>query len=144
MFPRVDASALVRDLKLGDRLNEGAGRLIANREGIPVILAGTIERRGQGYNISVRALSAEQQEPLTVAEASASGKGDVLGAVGRVAEQVRTALGDTTPSARQQAETFTAGSLEAVKAYTTAQDLSSAQRDTEAIVKYPRSTPARP
>jgi Flp pilus assembly protein TadD len=56
--------------------------------------------------------------------------------VARIAEDVREALGDTTPSSTQQAETFTAGSLDAMRAYTLAQDLSMIQRDAEAAEKY--------
>ena len=48
-FPRREAAGLLRDLKLGPRLDEGSGRLLASREGIPVILAGMIEKTGGGY-----------------------------------------------------------------------------------------------
>ncbi|HKH96991.1 MAG TPA: tetratricopeptide repeat protein, partial [Beijerinckiaceae bacterium] len=135
-FPRRDATALVRDLKLGPRLDERTGVLVAQREGIPIILAGMIERNGGGYRVAVRTLAPDKPQPVSLAQADASDKAQVLGAVARVAENVREALGDTTPSATQQAETFTAASLEAVRAYTDAQDLSSAQRDVEAAEKY--------
>jgi tetratricopeptide (TPR) repeat protein len=135
-FPRREAAALVRDLKLGSRLDEGSGRLLAHREGIPVILAGTIEKIGAGYKIAVRAVTPEKPEPLTVSEATASDKAQVLGAVERVAESVRAALGDTSPFKGGEAETFTTTSLAAVRAYTVAQDLSGSQKDTEAVVHY--------
>jgi len=135
-FPRADAAKLVHDLKLGSKLDESSGKLIARREGIPVILAGLIERSGGGYRVSVRAVAPDKQEPTSVAEATASDKAQVLGAVARVAEDVREALGDNTPSSAQQAETFTAASLDAMRAYTIAQDLSTSQRDTEAAEKY--------
>jgi tetratricopeptide (TPR) repeat protein/tRNA A-37 threonylcarbamoyl transferase component Bud32 len=135
-FPRSDAARLVRDLKLGSKLDESSGRLLASREGIPVILAGMIERSGSGYRVSVGAVTPDRQEPTSVAEATASDKAQVLGAVARVAEDLREALGDTTPSSTQQAETFTAASLDAMRAYTIAQDLSTSQRDSEAAEKY--------
>ena len=135
-FPRRDAAGLVRDLKLGSRLDESSGRLLASREGIPVILAGMIEKTGAGYRIEVRAVTPEKPEPLSVAEATASDKAQVLGAVGRVAERIRAALGDTTTLAGAQAETFTTVSLEAVRAYTVAQDLSVKNKDAEAVVQY--------
>ena len=59
-FPRREAAGLVRDLKLGPRLDEGSGRLLASREGIPVILAGMIEKTGGGYKIAVRAVTARE------------------------------------------------------------------------------------
>jgi tetratricopeptide (TPR) repeat protein len=135
-FPRRDAERLVRDLGLGAELNESAGRLIANREGIGMILAGTIERSGNGYRITVRAVQPDAQQPLAVADTTASSKGDVLAAMDRVANRIRDALGDTTPSDRQQAETFTASSLEAVQAYTVAQSLANQHKYVEAIDKY--------
>jgi tetratricopeptide (TPR) repeat protein len=135
-FPRGDATTMVRDLKLGTALDEKSGLLLASREGIPVVLAGLIERSGSGYRVAVRTLAPDKPEPVSQAEATASDKAQVLAAVSRVAEDVREALGDTTPSSSQQAETFTAGSLEAMRAYTVAQDLSVAQRDSEAAEKY--------
>ncbi len=125
----------MRDLKLGSHLDEANGRLLASREGIPVILAGRIEKTAAGYRIEVRAVTPEKPEPLSVAEATASDKAQVLGAVGRVAERIRAALGDTTLGGAQ-AETFTTVSLEAVRAYTVAQDLSVKNRDAEAVVHY--------
>ncbi len=135
-YPRRDAARLMRDLKLGDKLNESTGRLVANREGIRVILAGSIERDGTGYRIAVRAVDPGKPEPLSFADAKASDKGAVLSAVGRVADSLRKGLGDTTPSAQHEAETFTAASLDAIREYTIAQDLSSNQKDAEAVVHY--------
>jgi tetratricopeptide (TPR) repeat protein len=135
-FPRRDAAVMVRDLKLGTALDEKRGRLVATSVGIPVILAGMIERSGSGYRVAVRTLAPDKPEPVSQAEATASDKAQVLGAVARVAEDVREALGDTTPSSSQQAETFTAGTLDAMRSYTIAQDLSQSQRDAEAAEKY--------
>ena len=135
-FPRADAASLVRSLKMGDRLDETSGRLLAAREGIRIILAGSVDRAGSGYRVEVRAIDLEKpQERLEIAEARAADKNAVLAAVSKVAEDVRSALGDTTPSA-QQAETFTAASLDAVREYTIAQDLSANQRDEEAVEHY--------
>jgi hypothetical protein len=86
-----------------------------------VILAGSIERNGVGYRIGLRAVDPDKPElPIAVAETTASNKSAVLAAVGRVADSIREALGDTAPSAQQQAETFTAASLDAVREYTIA------------------------
>jgi tetratricopeptide (TPR) repeat protein len=136
-FPRRDAATMVKDLKLGSGLDESSGRLLSLSQGIPVILAGTIERNGSGYKIAVRAIAPDKPEqPLKVAEATAADKTQVLNAVGKVAENIREALGDTTAIGGGQAETFTAGSLEAVRAYTIAQDLTFSQKDAEAVQKY--------
>jgi serine/threonine protein kinase/tetratricopeptide (TPR) repeat protein len=135
-FPRTEAASLVRNLKLGERLDESTGRLLAIREGIRVILAGSIDRAGNGYRIQVRAVDLEKpEEPLEVVEARAADRNGVLAAVGRVAEDLRDALGDTTPT-QERGETFTAASLDAVREYTIAQDLSANQRDEEAVAHY--------
>lgn len=135
-YPRKDAAALVRDLKFGEKLNESTGRLVANREGIRVILAGSIERDGVGYQVAVRAVDPGKPEPLAVANAKAADKSAVLSAVGRVADSLRKGLGDTTPSTQHEAQTFTAASLDAIREYTIAQDLASNQKDAEAVVHY--------
>ena len=133
-YPRRDAAGLVRELRLGARLDESTGHLVANREGIRVILAGSIERNGVGYRVALRAVDPGRPEPpIAVAEATVSDKSAVLVAIGQVAERIRRALGDTTPSAQQQSETFTAASLDAVKEYTTAQEFSANQKDAEAV-----------
>ena len=131
-FPRRDAAGLVRDLELGPRLDKASGRLLASREGIPVILAGRIEKTAAGYGIEVRAVTPEKPEPLSVAEANASDKAQVLGAVGRIAERIRAALGDTSLGGTQ-AETFTTVSLEAVRAYTGHAGSVGKNRDAEAV-----------
>ena len=135
-YPRRDAAALARQLDQGAALDEATAKLVATREGIRVVLAGLIEADGTGYHIQVRTLDPGKEAPIAVADARASDKGDVLGAVAQVAATIRTALGDTVPSGQQQAETFTAGTLEAVRSYTIAQELSSNQKDEEAIERY--------
>jgi tetratricopeptide (TPR) repeat protein len=136
-YPRRDAARLVGALKLGDKLDEKSGRLVANREGIPLILAGSIEKSRGGYRIAVRAVNPDKPDPpIAEATATASDKSAVLGAVSRVAVNIRKKLGDTSPSASQQAETFTAASIDAIREYTIAQDLSANQKDEEAIAHY--------
>ena len=136
-YPRKDAAGLVQSLKLGAKLDESTGRLLATREGIRVILAGAIERRGDGYRITVRAIDPEKPDPIKVASEDAGNKGEVLAAVNRVADPLREALGDTpSASAQQEGETFTAASFEAVRAYIEAQELAANQKDVEAVAKF--------
>ena len=76
----------------------------------------------------------------------ASGKGDVLNAVGRLAAKVRTALGDRTldESALKNEETFTAGSLEAAHAYVQGQELQWAGKYEDAIGAYQKAVQLDP
>ena len=134
-FPRRDATAVMQKLTLGSKLDESVGRLIANREEIPIVLAGMIEARGKGYRIEVRVVHTEGQQPPPTVQAIASEKAQVLAAVGRVGKDLREALGDTALGGAT-AETFTTTSVEAMRAYTLAQDLSASQKDPEAVAKY--------
>jgi tetratricopeptide (TPR) repeat protein len=133
---RVEAARLAGELRKGSGLDPAAAELVAVREGIGVVLAGAIEPAGGGYQLEVRVLRPGGSEPLAIARASASDKGDVLRAVDRLAEEIRTALGDTAPSSHLQGETFSAGSLEAVRAYTIAQNLTTDRKNEEALEYY--------
>jgi tetratricopeptide (TPR) repeat protein len=138
-FPRRDALRAAAVISPGSRLDEQTARLVAQREGVGLVLAGAIEPRASGYHITARALQpASDGQVLHTAEADAAGKAQVLETVGALAGQVRLALGDTQVPATGQAasETFTAASLEAAKAYTQAQELQFAGRIEEAIAKY--------
>ncbi len=105
-------------------LNEGLARLVAVREGLTVVVSGTISR-DDSYHLAFRALDAVTGKPIESTEVTANTKDDVLAAVGRAAADLRKALGDTTPVSTQlaAAETFTAGSLEAAHEYALGQDL---------------------
>lgn len=134
-YPRSEAATQVKTL-YQSALDEKSGRLLATREQIGVILAGAIERSGSGYRISVRAIDPNKPEPIGEASQRASSKNDVLAALGRIAEPLRKALGDTPSPEQQQAETFTAASFDAVRPYIEAQELAANQKDAEAVAKF--------
>lgn len=103
-------------------LNEQLARLVATREGINIVISGSISREGNSYRLSVRALEgATGKEVANKSEKVA--KQDVLGAVGKLAAGIRKALGDTTPESVQlaAAETYTTHSLDAAHEYALAQ-----------------------
>jgi len=138
-YNRGQARKLAAQLRPGEAgLTEALGRLVAVREGIQVVTAGSIDRRGSDYVVSVRAVDPVTGARIVEDEARASSKEAVLGAVAKLATGVRSALGDTTPKALQlaAAETFTAGSLEAAHEYALAQDLQYAGKYDEAIRHY--------
>ncbi len=55
-FPRQNALQLVAQVAPGRPLDAEAARLVCLREGIKIVLSGSVETRGAGYRISVRAL----------------------------------------------------------------------------------------
>jgi eukaryotic-like serine/threonine-protein kinase len=120
----------------GTRLDEAGARLLSVREGIAVVLAGTIARAESGFELSVKVINPATGEVSTTATARAANKAEVLQAVGKVAESVRTSLGGTSLPNEFKAETFTAATLDAMKSYSTAQALSNDGRNAEAIRYY--------
>jgi tetratricopeptide (TPR) repeat protein len=123
------------------RLDERNAQLVATREGINRVLSGSIATNGSNYDLNVRILDPSSSKPPLTWDTQASGKNDVLNAVGRVAAKVRQELGDKSANADQikDAETFTAGSLEAAHEYVQAQDFQAAGRYTEAIEGYQKA-----
>ncbi len=119
-YRRDTARKVADDLKLeGANLDEKRARLVAQREGIGVVTSGSIEKTASGYRISLRAVDAFTGKELVSAREDIGSKDGALSAAGKLAASVRTALGDATPEATQlkDAETFSAGSLEAAHAY---------------------------
>jgi tetratricopeptide (TPR) repeat protein len=141
-YPRDAAQRLAAaQVRPGAKLDESVARLIAGREGIKVILSGSIEPKGSGYAITVRAVDPANGKTLATATASSPDKAGMLKAVGSVASRMRSALGDTTPESAKRAaiETFTAGSLEAAQDFSSGQELASSGKDEEAIAYYKRA-----
>jgi tetratricopeptide (TPR) repeat protein len=149
-FSRNQARRIAAGIRPGARMDESVALLVSRREGIKVVIAGTVARDGSGFRVSARALDAAAEpgrdQALATASGSASSREAVLGTVNKVAASLRRALGDTeNETARLAAgETFTASSLEAVKMYTLAQDLAARGRDTDAIPYYERAIQADP
>lgn len=138
-YNRSQARKIAAQLQPGSSgLDETLARLVAVREGVSVVTSGSVDRQGNGYGISVRAIEAATGKPIVTNEERASGKEEVLSSVAKLAAHLRAALGDATPRSAQlaAAETFTAGSLEAAHEYGVAQDLQWAGNWDEAIRHY--------
>ena len=138
-FSRTAAQQVVaQQLKLSSPLDEGTARLVAQSQGIDYVLTGAIAQRGSGYSLMIRAVDTASGSERAKAEQAVADKGDVLKGVQSVASKLRNALGDTTPESaqRQKEETVTAASLDALKSYSIAQDLSSSGRQEDSIEHY--------
>jgi tetratricopeptide (TPR) repeat protein len=141
-YNRGQAHKLAAQLKPGTTaLDEAAARLIAVREGISVIITGSIVAEGGGYKLRSKAEDGVTGQVITSQEAQVQNKDAVLKAVGGLAAKIRQALGDTTPESVQriQAETFTSSSLEAAHEYALAQDLQWAGNWVEAAQHYQKA-----
>ncbi|HEX2611035.1 MAG TPA: protein kinase family protein, partial [Gemmatimonadales bacterium] len=138
-FNRSTARNLVSQVQPGStRLTEATARLVAVREGISVIVGGTIRKKGSGYELSIRATDALTGKSLMDEEKASGDREKILAAAGKLAVSVRKTLGDTTPESAQIAasETFTASSLEAAQAYSKAQEARFAGKAEDAIKLY--------
>jgi len=108
----VGASNVLRTLGVRppDQLDEMAAREIAVREGVGVVLAGSLLRDGDGYTIAVKATRTVTGEVLTDAETDADSKEEIVEAATQLMTTVRTALGD---EASESAQMFAMASLSA-------------------------------
>ncbi len=143
-YPRRDALRLANQITPGGRLDPATATLIALREGVDRVVAGSINADGGAYRLDVRMLDPTLQgdkQVLLSWETRAAGKDAVLPAVARVAARLREGLGDTTADSDKvrDEESFTAASLDAARAYTTAQELQWAGKYDEAYVSYQKA-----
>lgn len=141
-FSRRDARRAADQIQKGAPIDEGIARLVAQREGVKIVLAGSIAPAGTGYRVSVRAIDPVPGAPIAEVQEDARGKSEVLQAVSAAAVGIREALGETPPDGSRTIarETFTAGSIEAAREYSLAQDLANQDRDEEAVAHYRRAT----
>jgi serine/threonine protein kinase/Flp pilus assembly protein TadD len=149
-YPRRDALRLASQLKQGGTLDESAATLVALREGVNRVIAGSIALDGSQYRLDLRLLNPTETDAkkrvLLAWDTRAANRDAVLGAVGRMAARVREELGDTTAhsNAVPDEESFTAASLEAARAYSTAQELQWAGKYDGAFDEYRRATELDP
>jgi serine/threonine protein kinase/tetratricopeptide (TPR) repeat protein len=139
-YSRSTAQAQIAQRNPGAVLDLDQARLLAASEGINYILTGSISARagGTGYALVVNAVDPSNGKPLASASAEVDSKDNVLKGVQTVASTLREKLGDTTPESARlaAAETVTTTSLEALKLYSQAQDLSVGGREEESIKLY--------
>jgi tetratricopeptide (TPR) repeat protein len=120
-YNRTRALDIANKLNSGDKLSEERARLVAVREGINLVLSGSISKEANEYLLKLRAVDPRNGEIVSDVEAVAEGKLEVLQAVGSLATQVREDFGDVGSDVEGAIETFTTASLEAMQFYSQAQ-----------------------
>ena len=129
------------------KLDEETSRLVAVKEGIAAIVSCSLNRQGNGYRLSVRAIDAVTGKTLASADADTANKDALLLEVPKLAVPIRHALGDTTPKSVQLSVTqgsFTAGNLEAVHQYGIAKEMQSSGKLEEALHAFSRAAELDP
>jgi tetratricopeptide (TPR) repeat protein len=116
------------------QINTKMAQMICTREGINVIVDGSIEKSGEGYIISVQALDPVKNEEKAKASRKIKNKDEVLKAAEYISTRLRKKLGDIRPESAKvfAQETFTSSSLMALNAYSRGQELMHTKRE-EAI-----------
>jgi serine/threonine protein kinase/tetratricopeptide (TPR) repeat protein len=145
-YKRGDARKTLSKLSGSTKLDENSARLIAQREGVGVVVGGSIRQDGSKYAVSARVIDARTDKVIDGESATASTPEELNRAVARIAAGFRKALGDVTPKSVQlaAAETFSSQSLEASQQYALAQELQWQGKWDAALQAYRRSAELDP
>ena len=137
-YRRDAAKRVAATLDIGGPLDEAAARLVSVREGVKLVMAGSIAEEDGEYKLYVRAIDPKGGEVMAEVDADAKDKLSVLEAVGTLSGDLREKLGDESLDREKfrAAETFTAKSLEAAQAYSRAQSLQYHGKYDEAMAFY--------
>jgi len=137
-YERGIAMKAAEELQSTGKLDSDVAQLVAVREGIKLVLAGSIVPDGSKYDLVVHAIVPSSGEVVAEVDASAPSKLEVLSAIGELAADMREELGDKSVDRDdlEITETFTAMSLEAAREYATAQQLQYEANYSQAIDHY--------
>jgi tetratricopeptide (TPR) repeat protein/predicted Ser/Thr protein kinase len=141
-YNRGQAHRVASQLKPGaTTVDESLARLVAVREGVGVVVSGSIASDGNGYRITSRAVDAVSGKPISERSIHVSSKDEVLSSVGKLAARIRQGLGDRTSESVQmvQVETYSSGSLEAAHEYAVAQELQSMGKWEDSVSHYQKA-----
>jgi tetratricopeptide (TPR) repeat protein len=141
-FPRQDAQRVITQIANGHRLDVEGARLVAQREGVKLILGTTIERVQSRFRITATTIDPVPGATLGTAVSVADSRDGVLKAVAELALTVRRRLGDTKPQSAtvSAGETFTTASIDAAHLYSDAQELLNNGKYDEAVPLFRRAT----
>ena len=107
-----------------ETLDDIAARKIAANQGLGVVISGSLERSGRGFELSLSAVETISGNVIETSTETVSSKDQVVPALTRLAATIRTALGDETSESAQlfAMETLNARSLEVIQFYSRAMD----------------------
>lgn len=90
---RIAALQVAEQLGLpGARLPEDRARLVAQHDGVQVVTSGIIQKSGDAYRVTVRAIDVVTGKRVAEESATASGKGAVIDEATHLADQMRDAI----------------------------------------------------
>jgi tetratricopeptide (TPR) repeat protein len=143
-----DRDAMRRNLGVAppDQLDERTAQELAARQGVGVVVSGSLTLERGAYELLLKAVHAVTGEVLATTQDGASNKTEVLGLATKLAAQVRSALGDETPESTKRfaMETLSATSLPVVHEYAKAAEAMSRSRFEQAFEHFSRSVSLDP
>jgi tetratricopeptide (TPR) repeat protein len=133
-YDRSKISNLGAGVRAPEKFDEVAARELAVKQGLGVVLAGSIDPRGNGFEITVKALHTITGDVITTVKRAASSKDQVLETSTELAARVRKALGDETSQSAQlfAMRSISTSSLEVVGYYASGVEAQSKGRFEEA------------
>ena len=132
------ADALTRMGRTGDAaLDEETARELAQRDGIPAVIAGEVAPVGSGYVLTARLIAASDGVVLASARASATDEASLLGAIDDASSKLRERIGESYTSLRETPPLahVTTESLAALRKYTEARDAAYRDQDFEGAIQ---------
>jgi Flp pilus assembly protein TadD/predicted Ser/Thr protein kinase len=131
----------------GERLTQDVARELCQRVGSKAVLGGSIAQFGSRFNLTLNAANCSTADSLASAEAQASDKDHVLDALGKIASEIRSKLGESLSSIQKldtPIQEATTPSLEALKAYSLGTKAWYGKGDFEAIPFFKRAVELDP
>jgi eukaryotic-like serine/threonine-protein kinase len=121
-----------------DSMDEEWARQLAVKQGLGVVLAGSIDPRGSGYDLAIRAVQAITGNVVAAVRGRASNKDQVLATATDLASEVREALGDEAPDSAKllSMKSISTTSLEVASHYASAIEAQSKSQFEEARQSY--------
>ena len=145
--PRVREQLRLMDQPEGTRVTGDVARILCERAGITALIAGSITPLGSNYVITLEAQNARTGDTLGREQAQASSQENVLKALGEAASRLRQTLGESVASIEKfdrPLHEATTSSLEALRLYSQARDLSFQGRHMDSVPLYRKATELDP
>ena len=129
-----------------EKFDEVAARQLAVKQGLGVVLAGSIVSRGSGYDIAMQASHPMTGDVVTTVQRRASSKEQVLDALTGMVTSLRKALGDKTSAAAQELamRSLSTTSLEVASHYAAGSEATSRGAIEEAMKSYAKAVELDP
>jgi len=139
---RIQETLRLMNRKPDERITKDVAREICERNGIKAMVLGSIASLGNNYVITLEALNPRTGEALAREQIEAAGKEQVLGKLGEATTKLRGKLGESIQTIEEfdaSVEQATTSSLEALKAFSTGQQLQMAGKTNESIPFHKRA-----